>query len=153
MADLNKVQQAVQQVAANTGIHNLTARANGSIVEIHGLVRSIAEKQNVMRAITQAVGDTGLKNLIEVASDRTGQQAQGNQIARGGPAIGLTHATETPSPAAGARTHKVAKGETLSHIAQRYYGKASEYTKIFEANRDKLSDPDEVREGVELRIP
>ena len=32
--------------------------------------------------------------------------------------------------------HEVKKGETLSKIAVTYYGDASLYTKIFEANRD-----------------
>lgn len=145
MADLQRVQQALQSVSASTGAR-LNARANGDLVEIHGTVRSLAEKQNVMRAITQAAGDVGIKNMIEVASD-SGQQPI-SQLGRGGPAIGLSHASDT-----GARTHKVAKGETLSHIAQRYYGKASEYNRIFEANRDQLKDPDKIREGMDLKIP
>ena len=51
------------------------------------------------------------------------------------------------------RTHTVQRGETLTGIAQKYYGRASEYQKIFDANRDKLSDPDKVREGTNLVIP
>lgn len=142
MADLSKIQEVVRDVATSTGVSNLNARANGNLVEIHGTVRSLAEKQRVMRAITNAVGDTAsVQNLIQVASDN------GRPLGRGGTAIGITQASERP------RTHRVAKGETLSHIAQKYYGKASEYRKIFEANRDKLSDPDKVREGIELRIP
>ena len=147
MADLTKVQQTVQSVAASTGAQNLSARQNGDLIEIHGRVRTLAEKQSVMHAITQAVGDTGLKNMITVSSDMSEFSPQ---IGRGGPAIGVTHASDT---SCGSRTHVVKKGETLSHIAQHYYGKASEYQKIFQANRDKLSDPDKVREGVELKIP
>jgi len=149
MADLTRVQQAVQSVATSSGAKNLSARQNGDTVEIHGTVSSVVEKQNVMRAITQQVGDTGLTNLIQVAADTSANAAAGG---RGGPAIGLTHANE-PAAASGVRTHVVKKGETLSHIAQHYYGKASEYHRIFDANRDKLSDPDKIREGVELKIP
>jgi nucleoid-associated protein YgaU len=152
MADLQRVQQAIQSISASTGAR-LNARANGDLVEIHGTVRSIAEKQHVMRAITQAVGDIVIKNMIQVATDsgRPPQQqpATASQPGRGGPAIGMTSATEIPAT----RTHKVAKGETLSHIAQRYFGKASEYNRIFEANRDQLKDPDKIREGMELKIP
>ena len=148
MADLTRIQQAVQSVAASSGAHNLNAKLNGNMVEIHGTVRSLAEKQNVMRAITEKVGDTGgVINMIEVSSD---MREFSPQIGRGGPALGVTHATETGSAG---RTHVVKKGETLSHIAQHYYGKASEYQKIFDANRDKLNDPDKIREGVELKIP
>jgi len=47
----------------------------------------------------------------------------------------------------------VEKGDTLSEIAKKFYGKASEYHKVFEANRDQLSDPDKIRPGQVLRIP
>jgi nucleoid-associated protein YgaU len=32
-------------------------------------------------------------------------------------------------------------------------GSASAYTKIFEANRDQLSDPDKIKPGQVLKIP
>ena len=51
------------------------------------------------------------------------------------------------------KTYTVKPGDTLSKIAQQFYGKASEYNKIFEANRDKLSDPDQIQAGQELVIP
>ncbi len=49
--------------------------------------------------------------------------------------------------------HEVKSGETLSKIAQRYYGDASLYPKIFEANKDILKNPDLIRVGQKLRIP
>lgn len=62
--------------------------------------------------------------------------------------------TDAPSAApAAARTHTVAKGETLSAIAKEYYGKASDYPRIFEANRDQLKDPDLIKVGQVLKIP
>jgi len=51
------------------------------------------------------------------------------------------------------RTYTVAAGDSLSKIAKNFYGNASQYLKIFEANKDKLSDPDKVRVGQELVIP
>jgi nucleoid-associated protein YgaU len=53
----------------------------------------------------------------------------------------------------GPRTYTVVAGDTLSHIAQRFYGKASRWPAIFDANRDKLSDPDRIFPGQVLRIP
>jgi len=49
--------------------------------------------------------------------------------------------------------HVVEAGDTLSKIAQRYYGDASLYRQIFEANRDQLKDPDLIKVGQKLRIP
>ena len=51
------------------------------------------------------------------------------------------------------QTYTVKPGDTLSKIAQQFYGKTSEYNKIFEANRDKLSNPDQIQAGQELVIP
>jgi nucleoid-associated protein YgaU len=142
MADLSKVQQAVQSAGSVGGVRNLTARQNGNMIEIHGQADNIASKQNAIRAITERAGDTGLVNLIQVATE-TQPRAAGGQVNLG---------PQTTPPSA-ARVHIVKKGETLSHIAQSYYGKASDYNRIFEANRDQLNDPDKVREGMTLRIP
>ena len=49
--------------------------------------------------------------------------------------------------------HEVKKGETLSKIAETYYGDGSLYTTIFEANRDTLKDPNLIKVGQKLRIP
>jgi len=47
----------------------------------------------------------------------------------------------------------VKKGDTLSKIAKEFYGDASLYTKIFEANQDQLKNPDLIQVGQKLRIP
>lgn len=49
--------------------------------------------------------------------------------------------------------HTVESGESLSLIAKKYYGKASEYMKIFNANTDVLKDPNLIYPGQELVIP
>jgi nucleoid-associated protein YgaU len=51
------------------------------------------------------------------------------------------------------QTHLVQSGDTLSKIAEKYYGDATLYAKIFQANRDVLSDPNKIRPGQKLRIP
>ena len=50
-------------------------------------------------------------------------------------------------------TYQVASGDTLSKIAKRFYGNAGDYQKIFEANRDQLSDPDKIQVGQSLKLP
>ncbi len=49
--------------------------------------------------------------------------------------------------------HVVVKGDTLSKIAEKYYGDPSLFTQIFEANKDTLTDPNLIRIGQKLRIP
>ncbi len=49
--------------------------------------------------------------------------------------------------------HVVEQGETLSKISKKYYGDATLYMKIFEANKDVLKNPDLIKVGQKLRIP
>jgi nucleoid-associated protein YgaU len=51
------------------------------------------------------------------------------------------------------KVYTVVSGDSLSKIAKREYGKASEWKRIFEANRDILKDPDRIYPGQELKIP
>ena len=50
-------------------------------------------------------------------------------------------------------TYTVEKGDTLSHIAKRFYGKAKFWPKIHEANRDTIEDPDRIFPGQVIRLP
>ena len=58
-------------------------------------------------------------------------------------------ASSTPA----ARTYTVQPGDNLSKISKQFYGDANKYMKIFEANKDKLTDPDKVKAGMDLLIP
>jgi LysM repeat protein len=51
------------------------------------------------------------------------------------------------------RTYAIRAGDTLSRIAKEHYGDPKQYMKIFEANRDQLSDPDKIQPGQTLIIP
>ncbi len=62
-------------------------------------------------------------------------------------------ATSAPTQASNERIHTVASGDTLSTIAKQYYGDASKWTKVFEANRDQLPDANSLKLGQKLKIP
>ncbi|MEQ8851386.1 LysM peptidoglycan-binding domain-containing protein [Gimesia sp.] len=51
------------------------------------------------------------------------------------------------------RVHTVRSGETLSEISIRYLGTSRKYREIFNINRDQLRSPNDIREGMKLRIP
>jgi len=58
------------------------------------------------------------------------------------------------SHAADGKSHRVEDGESLSSIADHYYGRETRWTRIFEANRTLLqNDPDRLRIGMVLSIP
>lgn len=49
--------------------------------------------------------------------------------------------------------YTVKSGDTLSSIAQQFYGDADKSRTIFQANRDQIDDPDLIFPGQVLRIP
>jgi nucleoid-associated protein YgaU len=51
------------------------------------------------------------------------------------------------------KTYTVQSGDTLSKIAKEHLGDANAYMKIFNANKDQLSDPDKIKPGQVLKIP
>ena len=53
----------------------------------------------------------------------------------------------------GQQTYTVKPGDTLSKISKQFYGNANDYMRIFNANKDKLKDPDKISVGQELKIP
>ena len=62
-------------------------------------------------------------------------------------------AAPTAGPSAAARTYEVLPGDSLSSIAQRFYGSPNEWRKIFAANQDVLPNPDRLTPKMVLRIP
>jgi LysM repeat protein len=61
-------------------------------------------------------------------------------------------AAAAPAPAA-AKTYTVKAGDTLSAIAKAHLGSANAYMKIFELNKDQLTDPNKIKPGQVLRLP
>jgi len=62
-------------------------------------------------------------------------------------------AESSPAPKTTSKTHKVVKGDTLWAIAKKFYGNGSQYPKIFNANKDKIKNPNLIYPGQVLTIP
>jgi LysM repeat protein len=69
------------------------------------------------------------------------------------PAPQASAAAASANASTGSKTYTVQAGDSLSKIAKQFYGDAGKYQRIFEANRDKLENPDKIRAGQELVIP
>lgn len=51
------------------------------------------------------------------------------------------------------KIYEVVSGDSLSKIAKREYGDAKLWTRIFDANKDILKDPNKIYPGQKLKIP
>ncbi len=67
---------------------------------------------------------------------------------------GVAHAPQgDPDPANSERTYVVRSGDTLSSIAQIHLGSSADAARVYELNRDRLTDIHSLRVGQELRLP
>ncbi|MDQ3749717.1 MAG: LysM peptidoglycan-binding domain-containing protein, partial [Acidobacteriota bacterium] len=69
---------------------------------------------------------------------------------RSGEVVLNISAPEGGSSSGSGSTYTVQSGDSLSKIGSQY---GVSWRKIFEANRDKLDDPDKIQPGQELTIP
>jgi len=68
-------------------------------------------------------------------------------------AITINPAQAAGTAGAGGKTYTVKAGDTLSKIAKEHLGDSNAYMKIFNANKDQLTDPDKIKPGQVLKLP
>jgi nucleoid-associated protein YgaU len=70
------------------------------------------------------------------------------------PSGGSSFAAAAPvgSPSEALR-HKIVDGDTLTGLAERYLGSSNRYLELYELNRDKLTSPDLLPIGAEIKVP
>ena len=99
----------------------------------------LASMEKSLRAARSELGQVSVENT-----------SLRNQLSTAAP----TTSVESPPKAAPAvRTHVVRRGESLSLIARQYLGNAGQWRIIFDANRERLTNPNVVEPGTELVIP
>lgn len=59
----------------------------------------------------------------------------------------------SPVPDQSGRTYQTVEGDNLWNIAVRFYDDGTKYQAIFDANRDKISNPSVIQPNMVLRIP
>ena len=140
LEQLKQKYQAVLNLAPQLGIQLQHVNMSGSKLYIQGIAPSEDAKNKIWDQIKLI--DSGYSDLT--ADFSVSAQASQPQ-------------TQTAGAAAGGgqnqRTYTIQPGDTLSGISQRFYGKASEYAKILDANRDKIKDADHIRSGETIVIP
>ncbi len=128
----DQVNEAMKEIAATTpGVSGLGAEVRGKVITLKGKADSREAANLVMSKIDQAVKADNIVNAIEVKKAPAPE----------------------PEPVVEERIYEVVSGDTLGAISKKYYGKASDYMKIFNANKDILDNPDLIKVGQKLRIP
>jgi nucleoid-associated protein YgaU len=61
--------------------------------------------------------------------------------------------SSSTAPSANLTTYTVKSGDSLSKIAKHVYGDADKWHAIYEANRDKIKNPDLIHPGEVLTLP
>lgn len=146
-----KVNGALDDIRGQFPGSQIQAQVSGDeVVTLTGGAQDLETKTRIMAAFNAAVETKNTINQIQV--EKPPAQAAGASLpptagASPASAPGVTAAANEP------RIHAVVAGDTLSGIAKKYYGDASKYPRIFDANRDQLNDPDKIKVGQRLKIP
>ena len=60
---------------------------------------------------------------------------------------------DEPRAPVGGQVYTVQKGDTLYKLARRFYNDQARWRDIWQANRNRISDPDQIAIGMKLIIP
>jgi nucleoid-associated protein YgaU len=118
----------------NPGINDLKVNYKNSIVYLSGNAQS---PEALQKAVLMAGNVQGVESVnvdgVTVPAHLSGPQAveSYNKI----------------------QYYIIQSGDTLSKIAQHFYGNPSKYSTIFEANREVIRNPDLIFPGQKIRIP
>jgi nucleoid-associated protein YgaU len=86
-------------------------------------------------------------------SSSEGRDESGRQKAADSSLSGDQPKLPKAPPVAEPRRHRIAEGDTLRQLAEKYLGSRDRYLELFQANADVLFDPRLIPIGVEIVIP
>ena len=116
----------------------------------------IAHSSSVVGSDGSINGHIMLFDLVERAMENgtLAEQRAGQKLrAEAAKMLAETVTVGEPANSAGEKFYVVERGDSLAYIALQFYGNTNDYAKIFEANRDKIANPEKINIGQRLRIP
>ncbi len=96
--------------------------------------------------------DTLLFNLVQTSLAEDGTE-EGAEAAREMSRRAFAASSAKTREVQGERIYVVEAGDSLAYISLQFYGRPSDYERIFEANRSLLQTPDRIQIGQRLIIP
>ena len=140
---------AYAQQVAQGHFHGTIEERNGKL-EFKGTVATETEKNDIWNAIKTI---PSWRDDINADIRVTGGPSSVAPTAPP-PTAPPARSTQTATATAVApKTYTVKSGDTLSKIAKEHLGNAADYMKIFNLNKDQLSDPNKINPGQVLRLP
>lgn len=144
-----------EQPAASTSTSASSKPSNGEGKSAGDAIADYIRAQNLEVSNLKVTFDAP-SSTVHVSGTAKDQATKEKVILCCGNITGVEKVTDDLSveqAAPEAQYHTVVKGDTLSAIAKKYYGDASKYPEIFEANKPMLKHPDKIYPGQSLRIP
>ena len=120
--------QSLIDMANQLGVSGLDVREDNGVLKIDGVAGSAEAKQQLWDEYSRLDPDYRSGDLV----------------------LNISAPEGTASSSGSGSTYTVQAGDSLSKIGSHY---GISWQKIFEANRDKLDDPDKIQPGQELTIP
>ena len=139
MAVTDKYQSLID-LAKQLGVSGLNTREENGVLYIDGVAGSASAKQQLWDEYNRIDPDYRSGDLVMNISAPETDDGVGTSSGLADDGVGTSSG----------KTYTVQSGDSLSKIGEKF---GVSWQKIFDANRDKLDDPDEIQPGQELTIP
>lgn len=123
----------------------------GDTVKLNGLGKYLSGNYYV-KDITRQISSSGYSHSATLIKTDVGSSLKTSTKSKDKKKP-VKKVTSSPSKSTAQRTYTVKKGDCLWNIAKKFYGKGSAYTKIYDANTNKIANPSLIYPGQVFVIP
>ena len=123
----------------------------GDTVKLNGLGKYLSGNYYV-KDITRQISSSGYSHSATLIKTDVGSSLKTSTKSKDKKKP-VKKVTSSPSKSTEQRTYTVKKGDCLWNIAKKFYGKGSAYTKIYDANTNKIANPNLIYPGQVFVIP
>ena len=123
----------------------------GDTVKLNGLGKYLGGNYYV-KDITRQISSSGYSHSATLIKTDVGSSLKTSTKSKDKKKP-VKKVTSSPSKSTAQRTYTVKKGDCLWNIAKKFYGNGSAYTKIYDANTNKIANPNLIYPGQVFVIP
>ena len=123
----------------------------GDTVKLNGLGKYLSGNYYV-KDITRQISSSGYSHSATLIKTDVGSSLKTSTKSKDKKKP-VKNVTSSPNNSTAQRTYTVKKGDCLWNIAKKFYGNGSAYTKIYDANTNKIANPNLIYPGQVFVIP